>query len=155
VDLSGADERTLDVLVDGRRAAVDARFLREGVVSLVLTDDGRQFEAILERGPDGTAVLVSGRRYEFAVDDPRSLRSRCGAGGGVAGPRSIKAPMPGRVVRLLVAEGEVVEEHQGLIVIEAMKMQNELKSPKAGRVVKVAVAVDGTVGSGEVLVVVE
>jgi biotin carboxyl carrier protein len=63
--------------------------------------------------------------------------------------------MPGRVVRVLVAEGDEVAEHQGLVVIEAMKMQNELKSPKAGRVVRVAVSVDTTVASGEVLVVVE
>jgi biotin carboxyl carrier protein len=63
--------------------------------------------------------------------------------------------MPGRVVRVLVAVGEEVAEGQGLVVIEAMKMQNELKSPKAGRVVKVGVEVDVTVGSGEVLVVVE
>jgi biotin carboxyl carrier protein len=63
--------------------------------------------------------------------------------------------MPGRVVRVLVQEGDEVTEHQGVVVIEAMKMQNELKSPKAGRVVRVAVAVDGTVGAGEVLVVVE
>jgi len=63
--------------------------------------------------------------------------------------------MPGRVVRVLVAEGDEVAEHQGVVVIEAMKMQNELKSPKAGRVIRVAVAVDTTVGSGEALVVIE
>jgi biotin carboxyl carrier protein len=63
--------------------------------------------------------------------------------------------MPGRVVRVLVNAGDTVAEQQGLVVIEAMKMQNELKSPKAGRVVRVAVAVDDTVGAGEVLAVVE
>ena len=63
--------------------------------------------------------------------------------------------MPGRVVRVLVGAGDEVEEEQGVVVIEAMKMQNELKSPKAGRVVRVGVAVGDTVGSGDVLVVVE
>jgi biotin carboxyl carrier protein len=63
--------------------------------------------------------------------------------------------MPGRVVRLLVAAGDEVEEGQGVVVIEAMKMQNELKSPKAGRVARVGVVVGDTVGSGDVLVVVE
>jgi biotin carboxyl carrier protein len=63
--------------------------------------------------------------------------------------------MPGRVVRLLVAAGDEVEEGQGVVVIEAMKMQNELKSPKAGRVVRVGTSVGDTVGSGDVLVVVE
>jgi biotin carboxyl carrier protein len=63
--------------------------------------------------------------------------------------------MPGRVVRLLVEVGEEVEEGQGVVVIEAMKMQNELKSPKAGLVIRVGAAVGDTVGSGDVLVVVE
>ena len=63
--------------------------------------------------------------------------------------------MPGRVVRLLVAVGDEVEEGQGVVVIEAMKMQNELKSPKPGRVVRVGVSVGDTVASGDVLVVVE
>ena len=71
------------------------------------------------------------------------------------GPRPVKAPMPGRVVRLLVGGWRGRRERQGVVVIEAMKMQNELKSPKAGRVVRVAVAVDNTVGSGEALVVIE
>ncbi|WP_433984431.1 biotin/lipoyl-containing protein [Tunturiibacter empetritectus] len=63
--------------------------------------------------------------------------------------------MPGRMVRVLVEMGDAVEEGQALIVIEAMKMQNELKSPKAGRVARIAVAVGDAVGSGDVLVVVE
>jgi biotin carboxyl carrier protein len=63
--------------------------------------------------------------------------------------------MPGRVVRLLVEAGGEVAEGQGVVVIEAMKMQNELKSPKAGRVARIGVAVGDTVGSGDVLVVVE
>jgi biotin carboxyl carrier protein len=63
--------------------------------------------------------------------------------------------MPGRVVRLLVSAGEAVEEGQGCVVIEAMKMQNELKSPKAGRVARIGVAIGDTVGSGDVLVVVD
>jgi biotin carboxyl carrier protein len=67
----------------------------------------------------------------------------------------VKAPMPGRVVRVLVEAGQEVEEGQALVVIEAMKMQNELKSPKAGRVARVAVGVGDTVGAGEVLAVVE
>ncbi|HMF53873.1 MAG TPA: biotin/lipoyl-containing protein, partial [Edaphobacter sp.] len=68
---------------------------------------------------------------------------------------AVKAPMPGRVVRVLVSEGDEVAEQQGVIVIEAMKMQNELKAPRAGRIAKVAVKVDATVAAGEVLVIVE
>jgi len=139
----------LECSVDGRALAADVKAMEPGVLSLIV--DGRQYRCVL----NGEAVVIGGRRFAFAVEDPRSLRGRRASGEGAAGPRSLKAPMPGRVVRVLVAEGDEVAEHQGLVVIEAMKMQNELKSPKAGRVVRVAVSVDTTVASGEVLVVVE
>jgi biotin carboxyl carrier protein len=135
--------------VDGVSLTVDACVAEPDVLSLMV--EGRQYRCVL----DGDAVLISGRRFPFALDDPRSLRGRHGAGEGTAGPRTVKAPMPGRVVRVLVAEGDEVLEHQGVVVIEAMKMQNELKSPKAGRVIRVAAAIDSTVGAGEVLVVIE
>lgn len=139
----------LECAIEGRPVSASVQAIEPGVLSLVV--EGRQYRCVL----DGDAVLVGGRRFAFAVEDPRSLRGRRGTGEGAAGPRAVKAPMPGRVVRVLVSEGDEVAEHQGVVVIEAMKMQNELKSPKAGRVVRVAVAVDGTVGAGEVLVVVE
>lgn len=139
----------MDCVVESRSLQVDVCETEPGVLSLIV--DGRQYRCVL----DGDAVLISGRRHDFVVEDPRSLRGRRGSGEGAAGPRSVKAPMPGRVVRVLVSEGDQVAEHQGVVVIEAMKMQNELKSPKAGRVARVAVVVDMTVGAGEVLVVVE
>ena len=139
--------------VDGKSVSVDSAFGRDGVLSLLI--DGRSYRCVLDRGPQGDAVTVGGKRYAFAVEDPRSLRSRRGAAAGADGPRAVKAPMPGRVVRVMCAVGDVVEEKQGLIVIEAMKMQNELKSPKAGKVVKLAVGVGDTVGAGDQLVVVE
>jgi len=139
----------LDCVVDGEAITVDARFPERGILSLIV--EGRQYRCVL----DGDAVIIAGQRHEFSIEDPRSLQGRRGAGDGGAGPRTVKAPMPGRVVRVLVAEGDEVAEHQGVIVIEAMKMQNELKSPKDGRVMKIAVAVDGTVGSGDVLVIIE
>jgi biotin carboxyl carrier protein len=140
---------TMECVVDGQAVAVDARMLEDGVLSLVV--EGHQYRCVL----DGNTVLIRGRRFEFEVNDPRSLQGRRGAGAGAAGPRAVKAPMPGRVVRVLVTAGEDVAEQQGIVVIEAMKMQNELKSPKPGRVVRVAVAVGETVGAGDVLAVVE
>jgi acetyl/propionyl-CoA carboxylase alpha subunit len=145
----GALDGLMDCVVDGRAVAVDVRMLPGGVMSLVV--EGRQYRCVL----DGDGVVIGGRRFGFAVEDPRSLQGRRGAGGGEAGPRALKAPMPGRVVRVLVGVGDEVAEGQAVIVIEAMKMQNELKSPKAGRVVRVAVAVGDTVGAGQVLAVVE
>jgi acetyl/propionyl-CoA carboxylase alpha subunit len=135
--------------VDGRPVVADVRVLQAGVMSLLI--DGRQYRCVL----DGDGVVIGGRRFGFEVTDPRSLQGRRGAGAGTDGPRPVKAPMPGRMVRVLVAVGDEVEEGQALLVIEAMKMQNELKSPKTGRVAKIAVAVGDAVGSGDVLVVVE
>ncbi|MCU1249475.1 MAG: biotin/lipoyl attachment domain protein [Edaphobacter sp.] len=152
--VGGVMEGAGECLVDGRAMSVDVRLLEPGVMSLLITSsegEGRQYRCVL----DGDGVVIGGRRYGFEVEDPRSLQGRRGAGAGTDGPRPVKAPMPGRVVRLLVEAGESVDEGQGVVVIEAMKMQNELKSPKGGRVVRVGVAVGDTVGSGDVLVVVE
>ena len=141
-------------VVDDRELTVDARMLEPGVLSLIL--EGWQYRCTLDGDAVlGDVVLIGGRRYPFAVDDPRSLRGRSGAADGAAGPRTVKAPMPGRVVRVLVAVGDEVAEQQGVVVIEAMKMQNELKSPKAGRVVRVNAVAEATVGAGESLVVIE
>jgi biotin carboxyl carrier protein len=144
----------LECLVDGRAVAVDVSVLQPGVMSLVV--EGRQYRCVLDGdAAAGLAVVIAGRRHEFTVTDPRSLKARRGGGPGKDGPRPVKAPMPGRVVRVLVAVGDEVAEGQGVVVIEAMKMQNELKSAKAGRVVKVSAEVGETVLQGAVLVVVE
>ncbi len=135
--------------VDGREIVVDACVLEPGVMSVLV--DGRLVMCLL----DGDAVLIGGRRVAFARFDPRSLAARRGGAEGADGPRAVKAPMPGRVVRLAVAVGDVVEQGAAVVAIEAMKMQNELKSPKAGRVARLAVGVGDTVGVGDVLAVIE
>ena len=145
----GAMEGALVCSVDGHAVNADVRLLEPGVMSLLI--DGRQYRCVL----DGDGVVINGERYAFEVDDPRSLQGRRRAGGGAEGPRPVKAPMPGRIVRLLVSVNDAVGEGQGVVVIEAMKMQNELKSPKAGRVARIGVGVGDTVGSGDVLIVVE
>jgi hypothetical protein len=149
----GAGAGAVECLVDGRSIMADVRFLQAGVLSLLI--DGRQYRCVLDGDGVVSGVLIGGRRFGFEVADPRSLQGRRGAGAGTDGPRPVKAPMPGRMVRVLVEVGDEVEEGQAVVVIEAMKMQNELKSPKAGRVAKIAVAVGDAVGSGDVLVVVE
>ncbi len=101
-------------------------------------------------------VQVGGRSYVLEVLDERQrrLRDRREAEA-AAGPASVSASMPGRVVALLVAEGEQVEAGQGVIVLEAMKMENELKSPKAGRVSQVRVREGQATEAGEPLIVIE
>jgi biotin carboxyl carrier protein len=126
--------------------------VEKGIFSVLL--DGRSYEARVEPGPAGLIVDVAGRRFDAEVDDPRRLRKRAGAPGR-EGRQSVAAPMPGKVVRLLVSPGDEVQAGQGLVVIEAMKMQNELKAPKAGRVAALPAREGAAVAPGDVLAIVE
>ena len=103
---------------------------------------------------DAYKVEVDGRPATVTLRDPRALLNRRAAGAG-SGRQSIAAPMPGKIVRVLVAVGDAVEAGQGLIVVEAMKMQNEMKAPRAGVIVEVKVAPGATVTAGDPLVVIE
>jgi len=153
-----ADPGRYSVSLDGNAIEVEARLLRPGVLSLVVA--GRAYRAVREDdAPAGNGsevvVLVAGGRYPYRVEDSRSLKSRRAHASGHDGPKTIKASMPGRVVRVLAERGVEVEAHQGVVVIEAMKMQNELKSPKAGTVIEMRVAPGDTVSAGDVLAVIE
>jgi biotin carboxyl carrier protein len=92
-----------------------------------------------------TRVIVNGRRRRRAGDDAGSAH----------GEQKVTAPMPGRVVRMLVATGDTVEARQPVVVVEAMKMENELRSPKAGTVKEVPVAAGASVEAGRVLLIIE
>jgi biotin carboxyl carrier protein len=122
--------------------------LTPGSYSILI--DGRGYDVIAAGGE----FQVNGRAFSVEVFDPRSLRGRKSAGAG-EGRQNIAAMMPGKVVRVLVAAGDAIEAGQGLVVVEAMKMQNELKSPKAGRVVEVKTKPEATVAAGQVLLVIE
>ena len=119
-----------------------------GVFSILL--DGRVMEAVVT----GDEVHIAGTRLTAELEDPRKW-SPAGSSRGVEGRVTVRAAMPGKVVRLLVAEGQEVEMGQGLIVVEAMKMQNEMKSPRAGRVTGIAVKEHDAVNAGAVLLAVE
>ena len=138
---------------EAREFQLDARETQPGVLSLLL--EGRSYEIKREMTPAGVVVSVDNRRYAAEVGDPHSLRTRRVAGDGDSGPQRITAPMPGKIVRIQVAEKAQVEQGQGILVIEAMKMQNELKSPKKGVVRKILVKEGMTANAGEVLVIVE
>ncbi len=135
---------------------------RSGTASLVRAEpgiysvliEGLAYEVRVVAGPDGYYVDIGGRRSVVKVIDPRALSST-GPGQGSQGRQTVTAPMPGKVVRVLIAEGDEVAAGAGLIVVEAMKMQNELKSPKAGRIVQLKAQVGATVKLGELLAVVE
>lgn len=109
---------------------------------------------VWEARRDGNTVTVNGQAYVVEIADPRRWSGRSGGAQG-QGRVAVKAPMPGKIVRVLVAEGDEVEAGAGVVVMEAMKMQNELKTSRTGRVVSVSVQQHDTVESGAVLVVVE
>lgn len=139
--------------LDDEPIAVDAQMLRPGVLSLIV--DGRAHRVVLEEAVEETAVHVGRERIAYRLNDPRSLRSRRRSGESGDGPATLKASMPGRVVRVVHARGDSVAAGQGVLVIEAMKMQNEVKSPKDGTVAQLMVAAGDTVSAGQVLAVIE
>ncbi len=137
-------------IANGRAASVLE--VEPGIYSVLL--DGRSFEARIEKAGESWAVTIGRRRYILEVYDPRRLRRRRGAVA-AQGRLEISSPMPGKVVRLLVSQGDHVEANQGLLVVEAMKMQNELKSPQPGTVTQLAVQPGSNVAAGEILAVIE
>ncbi|HSM84491.1 MAG TPA: biotin/lipoyl-containing protein [Candidatus Limnocylindrales bacterium] len=139
--------------LDGREMPLDVASTQEGVLSILV--DGQSYEVKEEVTPDATYVVVGHHRFAAAVRDPRSLRSRRGPEAAAHGPRKITAPMPGKVVRILAPAGTPVEPGQAVVVIEAMKMQNELKSPKKGIVRKLNVSEGAAVEAGQALAEVE
>jgi biotin carboxyl carrier protein len=139
--------------VDGREVEMDAVLAQPDVLSILI--DGKAWQIRRERLVSGLQVWVGDHSYAAEVSDPRSLRHRQARGDAGKGPRHLVAPMPGKVVRFLVAEKSAVEAGQGVVVVEAMKMQNEIKSPKKGTVLKLAVAEGEAVNAGDVLAIVE
>ncbi len=124
-----------------------------GIYSVLI--EGRSYEVKIVPGPaTGYLVDVAGRHMAVEVRDPRAVSASHRAGAG-EGRQNVSAPMPGKVVRLLVAAGDEVEAGQGVVVVEAMTMQNEMKSPRRGRVVELRVQEGATVTAGEVLAVIE
>jgi biotin carboxyl carrier protein len=139
--------------LDGREVQIDAVLRQPDVVSLLIA--GQAYDIRRERLARDTHLWVGSARYAVELRDPRSLGERQSGRREQKGPRKLVALMPGKVVRVLVEEKAEVEAGQGVIVVEAMKMQNEIKSPKQGRVVKIVAQVGASVNAGDVLAVIE
>ena len=136
------------VLVDGVAAEADWTEITPGVYSIIL--GGRPYEAHVTTRPgaaDSCRVQVGAREFVVEVRDPRARRNRESAGLH-EGPQELLAPMPGKIVKVLVSEQQQVEAGDGLVVIEAMKMQNELRAPRAGRVERIYVVEGAGVETG-------
>jgi biotin carboxyl carrier protein len=138
--------------VDGRAVEVDAVLARPDVLSLRI--GSLAYEVKYERVAGETYLSVGSERFATEVGDPRSLRGRARAVDD-QGPKKLTAPMPGKVVRVLVSQGAEVEAGAGVLVVEAMKMQNEIKSPKKGTIQKILVNAGTAVNAGDVLAIVE
>jgi biotin carboxyl carrier protein len=149
---SGRLAREIDVDLSGDASGAQIAAVEPGVYSVLM--DGRSYEARIEQSDGAVAVCIDGHRFEVEIHDPRRW-SRQIARQGLTGRVNVCALMPGRIVRLLVAEGDTVEAGQGLLVVEAMKMQNEMKAPKAGRVVSLTAREGATVAAGDVLAAIE
>jgi biotin carboxyl carrier protein len=140
------------VSVDGKVYEVDFESVSgQPVYSLIL--DGKSHESYVAQGDNDWQVLIRGRLYPVTVEDEREKRLRSAAGGGVAetGEFHLRAPMPGLVVTILVGEGQEIKKGQVLLILESMKMQNELKSPRDGTIGRIRVKAGETVEQKQTL----
>ncbi len=128
-------------------AGADVQRAEPGVYSILL--DGRVYDARVDHIEQGLAVVIDGNRFEIEIRDPRRWSPKSAPGS--QGLATLASPMPGKVVRVLVAAGDAVEAGQGILVVEAMKMQNEIKAPRSGLVLSLTAREGATVTAGEPL----
>ena len=144
-----------EVEMDGCRRQVELERLDGAVASLRFPEDGRSFQITYQHGRNGDwRVAVGQREFDLAVLTPAEATEEV-SGARESGPSRLTAPIPGKVVAVKVAPGDEVSPGQSLIVLEAMKMENELSAEQAGRVAVVHVTDGATVESGELLVELE
>ncbi|HEU4745379.1 MAG TPA: biotin/lipoyl-containing protein [Anaerolineales bacterium] len=140
------------VSVDGKVYEVDFESVSgQPVYSLIV--DGKSHEGYVAQADDNWQVLLRGRLFPITVEDEREKRLRSAAGGGVAetGEFHLRAPMPGLVVAIPVEEGQSIQKGQVLLILESMKMQNELKAPRDGTVGRIRVKPGETVEQKQTL----
>jgi len=149
IDVQITDDDTVSVSRDGVALDVDAVRVPGGVS---LRIEGRVYDVIVGGPASGRQVAAGQRRAIAGVENERSRARRERRGGSAANDDEIRAPMPGRVVKILVAAGDEVEADQPLIVVEAMKMENSLGAPRSGTVTEIFAEPGQTVFVGDPLV---
>jgi len=148
------DAERLLIALDSQIVNADAIEISPNTISVIL--DGHSFVIHVTPSLDGKLKLQCGpHEFSAKIIDPRVWRGRQPGALEAEGRQQIVAPMPGKVIRLLVATGDSVEAGQGLVVVEAMKMQNEIKSPKSGKVERLLAKEGQSVNAGDVLAWVE
>jgi biotin carboxyl carrier protein len=151
-------DSTVAAEVDGRRYDIELRRLACG--EYLLVSGANVYKCRVEQKRDSPAgeffqIVLRGHSYYLSLIDPKRLRSGQSSATHHTGAAEIVSPMPGKIVRVLVTEGATVEAGAGVIVVEAMKMQNEMKAPKAGLVISINAQEGATVNAGDVLAVIE
>lgn len=153
VGLTELDDNHYEITIDGATVHVDAAKSGKTIYSII--EDGKQFEVIIdENGAHGFDVLVGGLLFHLQALDERSRLLTSTAKVVATGPQRIESEMPGKVVKISSPAGTKVAEGQGVLILEAMKMENEIKSPIEGVVIELGVAEGQTVESGALLFVV-
>jgi biotin carboxyl carrier protein len=141
------------ISLDGQPVNADAVEIAPNTLSLLL--EGQSYQVRITPSSEGALTLQTGlQEFTAEVVDPRAWRGRKHGALEAEGRQQVVAPMPGKVIRLLVRAGDTVEAGQGLLVVEAMKMQNEIRSPKGGTVERLSVKEGQPVNAGEVLCIV-
>lgn len=142
------------VTIDGTEYAVDFESISgQPVYSLLI--NGRSYEAYVHQADSELQVLLHGDMYQVRVEDEREMRLRAAASSlslAPAGEFSLRAPMPGLVISVPVSEGQAIKKGDILVILESMKMQNELKSPRDGVVGRVKVAAGTSVEQNQILI---
>jgi biotin carboxyl carrier protein len=151
VELIEAGERPTWT-IDGQRLEADATEVSPGIYSILI--NGKSFEVRIERRGAELCATTRDREFAVVIQDEREWRRHRGGSVEAEGRQQVLAPMPGKVVRVLVSAGDSVRAGQGLLVVEAMKMQNEVRAPKSGTIDRVRVVEGQTVNAGEVVVIV-
>jgi biotin carboxyl carrier protein len=152
IELTGTETQTIHALVDGHKYALDVHQVEPGVFWIVWNN--RSLEISVSPNSEGYSVAADGQHSRIEIVDARDLLRKA-SHQGHAGAVELRAPMPGKIVKVLAQEGAEVDINQGLLVIEAMKMQNEVKSPKKGVVRKIGVKEAAAVNAGDMLIIVE
>jgi biotin carboxyl carrier protein len=152
LELKKVGTHTIEVEVGGRKYTAEAKAVEPGVVWI--NWNNQSLELGVTQGSDSYIVSWQDRRIPVEIADARAALRKA-AQHGQAGVVELRAPMPGKIVKVLAVEGAEVRANQGILVMEAMKMQNEIKSPKQGIVRKLAVIEGAAVNSGDLLAIVE
>lgn len=146
------DPPIVEVVVAGKRYELNCKAVEPGVYWL--SWQNRSIELSVAPNGDGYNVSVGNKRFSVEVEDERAALRKISQAS-LDGEVELRAPMPGKVIRVLAEQGAEVQANQGVLVMEAMKMQNEIKSPKGGKVKRLGVANGAAVNAGDILAVIE